>query len=65
MELFFRLWVPGYVYLLLCLGNLGKAQGQPTLTEWTTAYSMEGSHEVAKNATITTLPKLMFIGESI
>ena len=55
MELFFRLWIPGYVYLLLCLG---KAQGQTPLTEWTTAYSMEGSHEVAKNAILTTLPKL-------
>ena len=55
MELFFRLWIPGYVYLLLCLG---KAQGQTPLTEWTTTYSMEGSHEVAKNAILTTLPKL-------
>ena len=55
MELFFRLWIPGYVYLLFCLG---KAQGQTPLTEWTTAYSMEGSHEIAKNAILTTLPKL-------
>ena len=55
MELFFRLWFPGYVFLLL---GSGKAQGQNHLTEWTTAYSMEGSHEVAKNALLTTLPKL-------
>ena len=55
MELFFRLWFPGYVFLLL---GSGKAQGQNPLTEWTTAYSMEGSHEVAKNALLTTLPKL-------
>ena len=55
MELFFRLWFPGYVFLLL---GSGKAQGQNHLTEWTTAYSMEGSHEIAKNALLTTLPKL-------
>ena len=55
MELFFRLWIPGYVVLLL---GLGKAQGQTPLTEWTTAYYMEGSHEVDKNALLTTLPKL-------
>ena len=55
MELFFRLWFLGYVFLLL---GSGKAQGQNQLTEWTTAYSMEGSHEVAKNALLTTLPKL-------
>ena len=55
MELFFRLWAPGYVLLLLGIGN---ALGQTPLTEWTTAYSMEGSHEVAKNALLTTLPKL-------
>ena len=55
MELFFRLWVPGYVFLLLGFGN---ALGQTPLTEWTTAYSMEGSHEVAKDALLTTLPKL-------
>ena len=55
MELFFRIWIPGYVYLLFCLG---KAQGQTPLTEWTTAYSMDRSHEIAKDALLTTLPKL-------
>ena len=55
MELFYRLWFPGYVFLLL---GSGKAQGQNHLTEWTTAYSMEGSHEVAKNALLTTIPQL-------
>ena len=51
----FRLRIPGYVFLLL---GLGQAQGLTPLTEWTTAYSMVGSHEVDKNALLTTLPKL-------
>ena len=55
MELLFRLWIPGYVFLLL---GFGQAQGQTPLTEWTQAYSMGGSHEVDKNALLTTLPKL-------
>ena len=55
MELFFRLWIPGYVFLLLGFGN---AQGQTPLTEWTTAYYMEDSHEVDKDSLLTTLPKL-------
>ena len=55
MELLFRLRIPGYVFPLL---GLGQAQGLAPLTEWTNAYSMVGSHEVDKNALLTTLPKL-------
>ena len=51
----FRLRIPGYVFLLL---GLGQAQGLTPLTEWTAAYSMVGSHEVDKNALLTMLPKL-------
>ena len=55
MGLFFRLWFPGYVFLLL---GLARAEEQFPLTEWTTAYSMDGEQEIAKNSLLTTLPKL-------
>ena len=55
MELFFRLWIPGFVFLLL---GLAKAEEEFPLTEWTTAYSMEGELEIAKDSLLTTLPKL-------
>ena len=51
MELFFRLWIPGYFFLLLGLANLA-------LTEWTTAYSMAGEQEIAKDNRLITLPQL-------
>ena len=55
MELFFRLWIPGFVFLLL---GLAKAEEEFPLTEWTTAYSMAGELEIAKDSLLTTLPKL-------
>ena len=55
MELFFRLWIPGSVFFLL---GLAKAEEEFPLTEWTTAYSMEGELEIAKDSLLTTLPKL-------
>ena len=55
MELFFRLWIPGFVFLLL---GLAKAEEEFPLTEWTTAYSMDGELEIAKDSLLTTLPKL-------
>ena len=56
MELFFHLWIPGYVLLLL--GSSAKAEEQFPLTEWTTAYSMTGEQEIAKESRLITLPQL-------
>ena len=55
MELFFRLWVPGFVFLLLGLSKTGEPF---SLTEWTTAYSMAGEQEIAKDNRLITLPQL-------
>ena len=55
MGLFFRLWFPGYVFLLL---GLARAEEQFPLTEWTTAYSMAGEQEIAKDNRLITLPQL-------
>ena len=56
MELFFHLWIPGYVFLLL--GSSAKAEEQFPLAEWTTAYSMTGEQEIAKDNRLITLPQL-------
>ena len=56
MELFFHLWIPGYVLLLL--GSSAKAEEQFPLAEWTTAYSMTGEQEIAKESRLITLPQL-------
>ena len=49
-------WFPG---ILLFLSRLGRAQDQDeSMMEWTTAYSLEGEHEIAKNTLLTTLPTL-------
>ena len=56
MELFFHLWIPGYVLLLL--GSSAKAEEQLPLAEWTTAYSMTGEQEIAKESRLITLPQL-------
>ena len=56
MELFFHLWIPGYVLLLL--GSSAKAEEQFPLAEWTTAYSMTGEQEIAKDNRLITLPQL-------
>ena len=49
-------WFPG---ILLFLSRLGRAQDQDdSMMEWTTAYSLEGEHEIAKNTLLTTLPKM-------
>ena len=56
MELFFHLWIPGYVLLLL--GSSAKAEEQLPLTGWTTAYSMAGEQEIAKDNRLITLPQL-------
>ena len=55
MELFFRLWVPGFLFLLLGLSKTGEPLG---LTEWTTAYYMTGEQEIAKDSRLITLPQL-------
>ena len=55
MELFFRLWIPGFVFLLHGLAN---TEEEFPLTEWATAYSMAGELEIAKDSLLTTLPKL-------
>ena len=55
MELFFRLWIPGFVFLLLGFSKTGKPF---PLTEWTTAYSMTGEQEIAKESRLITLPQL-------
>ena len=55
MGLFFRLWFRGYVFLLL---GLARAEEQFPLTEWTTAYSMAGEQEIAKDNRLITLPQL-------
>ena len=55
MELFFRLWIPGFVFLLL---GLSKTEEPFSLTEWTTAYSMAGEQEIAKDNRLITLPQL-------
>ena len=56
MELFFHLWIPGYVLLLL--GSSAKAEEQFPLAEWTTAYSMTGEQEITKESRLITLPQL-------
>ena len=49
-------WFPG---ILLFLSRLGRAQDQDdSMMEWTTAYSLEGEHEIGKNTLLTTLPKM-------
>ena len=55
MELFFRLWIPGFIFLLLGLSKTGEPF---SLTEWTTAYSMAGEQEIAKDNRLITLPQL-------
>ena len=55
MELFFRLWIPGFVFLLLGLSKTGEPF---SLREWTTAYSMAGEQEIAKDNRLITLPQL-------
>ena len=43
----------------LFLSGFGRAQDQDhSMMEWTTAYSLEGEHEIAKNTLLTTLPKM-------
>ena len=54
-----RMLIPWFPGILLFLSGLGRAQDQDdSMMEWTTAYSLEGEHEIAKNTLLTTLPKM-------
>ena len=54
-----RMLIPWFQGILLFLSRLGRAQDQDdSMMEWTTAYSLEGEHEIAKNTLLTTLPKM-------
>ena len=46
--------IPRFLCYIFILFGLGKAQAQ----EWTTAFSLEGDHEMAKNTLLTTLPSM-------
>ena len=57
MNLFLLIpWLhPGF---LLILFGLGEAQEQTPMTEWMTAYSLQGEHPIAQNNLLTTLPDM-------
>ena len=40
------------------LVGFGEAEKQASLTEWTTAYSLEGEHQIVQNGLLTTLPHM-------
>ena len=60
MGTFFRFSISGFTLIWLSLDSTQGFWGIEPLgkSEWTTGYSMPGSHEIAKNAILTTLPRL-------
>ena len=40
------------------LGNLGEAQEQTPMTEWTTTFSLESEHQIVRDSLLTVLPNL-------
>ena len=41
-----------------CVSNLKKAQEHAVVNQWTTAFFLEGEHEIIKSALLTTLPNM-------
>ena len=60
MGTFFRFSISGFTLIWLSLDSTQGFWGIEPLgkSEWTTGYSMQSSHEIAKNAILTTLPRL-------
>ena len=60
MGTFFRFSIFGFTLIWLSLDSTQGFWGIEPLgkSEWTTGYSMQSSHEIAKNAILTTLPRL-------
>ena len=46
--------IPRFLCYIFILFGFGEAQDQ----EWTTAFSLEGEHGIAKNTLLTTLPSM-------
>ena len=46
--------IPRFLCYIFILFGFGEAQDQ----EWTTAFSLEGEHVIAKNTLLTTLPSM-------
>ena len=49
------LLIPWFLGFLV---GFGEAEKQASLTEWTTAYSLEGEHQIVQNGLLTTLPHM-------
>ena len=47
----------GFLFSIL-LGLGAEAQEQAPMTKWTTAYSIEGEHQIVRNGLLTTVPKI-------
>ena len=50
-------WFLGFLFSIL-LGLGAEAQEQAPMTKWTTAYSIEGEHQIVRNGLLTTVPKI-------